>query len=205
MNEPGPAARMGYDQSYARVQKVRYSHDAMIDQIIGNPSISQNELSAVFGYTPAWVSRVIGSDAFQARLAERKGELVDPLLVASIEERLRGLAMFSIEKVMEKLEMNPTMDGALKALELSTKALGYGARDTGPKTVNNYVAMLPPKSENVGEWLEQYKPQARVAPMPTIGPELAELIEYEPVVEDSASGASPLASIASEVQHELFE
>jgi hypothetical protein len=187
MNGDGPAARKGYSQEYGRIATVSYRHDAMIDQIIKNPGVHQNELAAVFGYTPAWVSRVIGSDAFQARLAERKGELVDPLLVASVEERLRGLAMFSIEKVMEKLETNPTMDGALKALELSTKALGYGARDLGPKTINNYVAMLPPKSENVGDWLEQYKPAARGRPV--LGPELAELVEFEEVKDEGKVAA----------------
>lgn len=188
MEELGLAARQGYDQGYARIAKVRYSHDAMIDQIITEPMVSQDHLAQVFGYTPAWVSRIIGSDAFQARLAERKGELTDPLIVASIEERLKGLAMFSIQKVMEKLETNPTMDGALKALELSTKALGYGAKQQNVNVQQNFVALLPAKSESVGGWLEEYGPQVkRPVTVEQLGPELAGLVEQ---VSEPASVAS---------------
>ena len=73
------------------VARVSYTHDAMIDAIIHNPTISQNQLAAHFGYTPGWVSQIIASDAFQARLAERTGELVDPTIRASVEDRFKAL------------------------------------------------------------------------------------------------------------------
>jgi hypothetical protein len=38
------------------IQKVRYTHDAMIDLIIADPSIHQNHLAKIFGYTASFVS-----------------------------------------------------------------------------------------------------------------------------------------------------
>lgn len=111
------------------VAKIRYSHDAMIDQIIAAPAISQGQLAAMFGYTQAWVSQIIATDAFQARLAERKDELVDPAIRASIEERFRALVQRSLEVLQQKLskpadEVSDML--ALKASELGAKALGIG-------------------------------------------------------------------------------
>src|ERR1700688_3901505 len=60
--------------------QVRYTHDDMVDTIIANPVITQNELAARYGYTASWISQVITSDAFQARLHERKDQLTDPTI-----------------------------------------------------------------------------------------------------------------------------
>ena len=117
------------------VAKVRYTHDAMIDMIIADPCVTQNELAARFGYTAGWVSQIIASDAFQARLAERNGELVDPTIRATVEERFKGIVMRSLEILREKLD-RPTHqipdNLALRSIELSSRALGYGARDSQP-------------------------------------------------------------------------
>ena len=124
--------------------RVRYTHDGMIDYIIQNPGISGRELSLLSGYTQAWVSRVICSDAFQARLAARKDEMVTPGIAATIEERLKGMAMQSMDLLVEKLgavddDGESTADTAtvIKAIELSTKSLGYGARQTNVAIQNN--------------------------------------------------------------------
>jgi DNA-binding MarR family transcriptional regulator len=84
-------------------EKVRYSHQAMADLILANPAISQNELAGHFGYTPGWVSQIVNSDAFQAFLATRKEELVNPVITASVEEKLMTLAKKSLDVLHEKL------------------------------------------------------------------------------------------------------
>lgn len=134
------------------ITKVRYTHDAMIDLILAKPNVSQNELAAAFGFSVGWVSRVMGSDAFQARLAERKEEVVDPAIRGSFEERLRGLADQSLAVITAKLEATGSPDIAMKALELSTKALGMGARPQNITQTNNYVVALPPKATNEQDW-----------------------------------------------------
>lgn len=146
------------------IAKVNYSHDAMIDLILANPAIKQLDIAKHFGYTQGWVSRVIGSDAFQARLAQRKEEVVNPEIRQNFEERLKGLALQSLDVIQSKLESTQNPDLAVKALELSTKALGFGAR---PQNIgeqhNHYVVALPAKVADENEWASQAITQVREA------------------------------------------
>lgn len=147
----------GTQSAALAINRVHYTHDAMIDLMIANPIMSQGELAGYFGYTQAWVSRIINSDAFLARLALRKEDLVDPVLVATIEEKLRAVASKSLDVVLEKLTLSGNADLALKAAELSTKALGFGAR-TNTIMQNNFVVALPPKLNNPQEWMTTHTP-----------------------------------------------
>lgn len=143
------------------LQKVRYSHDAMIDLIVENPVVTQGELAAYFGYTPGWVSQIINSDAFRERLAERKDELVDPRIRTSIEDRIRALADKSIEVLLEKLHQTQNMNVAVRALDVAARSLGYGARPEGSRVqVNNYVALLPQREASASQWQQVYSPSA---------------------------------------------
>lgn len=133
------------------IQKVRYSHAALIDMIVANPTITQRMMAAHFGYTEAWISQIMSSDAFQAALALRKEEIIDPILRMTVEERLKGLTLKSIEVLQEHLTVIRDPEIARDVLSISTKALGYGAR--GPAVqVNNYVAVMPPKATSSAEW-----------------------------------------------------
>ena len=80
----------------ATLGKIRYTHDAMIDLVIANPWISQNEIAERFGYSVPWVSIVFSSDAFKNRLEERRGEVVDPVIRASLKERFEALDRKSV-------------------------------------------------------------------------------------------------------------
>jgi hypothetical protein len=154
----GLAEAKGYDQSYARIQRTHYSHEAMIDEIIANPNIKQNELATKFGKSVPWISRIIGSDAFQAALAKRREDITDPFLIATVEERFKGLAFQSLDIIAEKLETTKNTDLALKALDVSVKALGFGARGPSNAIQNNFVVQLPLKSNNSEEWLRSAAP-----------------------------------------------
>lgn len=138
----------------AEIAKIRYTHDAIIDEILVDPSISQGELSRRFGFSQAWMSIVINSDAFKNRLAERKGELVDPKITASVEERLESLAKRSLDRLLERVESSVP----LKPLELVAMAkLGAGDRmnrSPGPAVNNNlYVFTAPPVPADSRAWL----------------------------------------------------
>ena len=112
-----------------KIKKLNYSHDAFIDLIIATPGITQAQIAAAFGYTPAWVCNVMASDLFQARLEERRQAIVDPALVQSVEERSKAIFQRSAAVLMEKLDQ-PTNSiddkTVLRALELSSKNLGIG-------------------------------------------------------------------------------
>lgn len=158
-------ARGGHSSPQARPQKafpvvsivkVSYTHDAMIDLIVADPSVSQGAIAAHFGYSEGWISQVFTSDLFLKRLQERKAELVDPALRASIEKRLEGLAHLSLNIVMEKLEATRSGAYAMEALELSTKSLGYGARHAAAPVQQNFVVVLPEKAQDSESWARQH-------------------------------------------------
>lgn len=118
------------------IDKVRYSHTDMIDFIIANPGVTQNLVAARYGYTAAWVSQVMSSDAWQAAMAQRREEIVDPVLTATVEERFRGITMLSLERLKEKLSAPVVSDQVvLRAAELGAKAMGLGGNAPPPAQV----------------------------------------------------------------------
>jgi NADPH:quinone reductase-like Zn-dependent oxidoreductase len=155
---PQSAPLQGTESAANAVARVNYTHDAMIDLIIANPAITQNELARHFGYSVPWLSRIRNSDAFLARLAERKKDIVDPGVIASVEEKLRNIVDKSAEIILNKLETTQSADLAFKALELGGKLAGYGARQTGPVVNNNFVVALPPKAQSEQGWAAAHDP-----------------------------------------------
>lgn len=137
------------------IAKVNYSHDAMIDILIAEPAINQGELARRFGYTEGWVSQIIASDAFQARLAGRKEKLVDPLILRSIENRMDGLIGQSMDVIQRKLDTGDVAV-ALKTFEVASKARGYGARDRSAAPQNNFVVMMPGVAKSSEDWMSAH-------------------------------------------------
>lgn len=106
------------------VVRLMYTHEAMIDLIIQEPTVRVGELAVLFEHSTSWISRIIASDSFQARLAERKAQLTDPLVAQSLNERLRGVAIHAVDIISEKLEAEESASYALDALGLATTAMG---------------------------------------------------------------------------------
>lgn len=139
----------------AAIASVRYTHDAIIDKILLDPAISQNALARMFGFTATWVSIMVNSDAFKNRLAERKAELSDPVLVATINERLDAVAKRSLDKLIERLD-RPGDALATRDL-IGIAKLGVGDKNTRPAgpvvQTNLYVLSIPAPAQNSKEWL----------------------------------------------------
>jgi hypothetical protein len=113
--------------------KVRYSHLDMIDTLISQPWVSQNDLALRYGYTPGWVSTVMASDAFQAALAARREEVVNPAMKASLEERFRAVTVQSLTRLAEELDKPVCSPNVmLRAAELGAKSLGLGGHAPPP-------------------------------------------------------------------------
>jgi len=113
------------------IAKLNYTHQALVDLIIAQPGLTQRQYAAHFGYTEAWISTIIASDAFQVQLAARRDEIVDPILRASAEERYRGLALQSLAVLQRKLESPQVSDHlAIRAAELGARVSGFGERLT---------------------------------------------------------------------------
>lgn len=127
----------------AAIAKVRYTHQDMIDFLIANPGVSQNAVAARYGYTASWVSRVMSSDAFQSAMAARREEVLDPTLIATIDERFRALTNRSLDRLMEKLDAPQVSDQVvLRSVELGAKALGVGGNAAPPPPAQDHLAAL---------------------------------------------------------------
>jgi len=145
----------------SRIPKLTYTHEALADVIIAQPQLSNRELAVLFDKTPHWVGYVKSSSAFQKHLAERKGDIIDPVLSQNFEEKLLGLANVSLDVLMEKLTgIAPEGDLALKTLQTTSKAMGYGlatAQNNNVQQNNTYLVAVPGRSASSKEWEEKYK------------------------------------------------
>lgn len=124
------------------IAKLSYSHEAMINMLVSEmPPPSQGELARRFGYSQSWISTVMRTDAFKVKLEERRLAIQDPVLRERVKEqldavmdekaRIAGLMARSLEVLEEKMSAHHTAipdQLALRTLELTSRAAGYGAR-----------------------------------------------------------------------------
>lgn len=146
------------------VEKVSYTHDGMIDHMIANPAISQGELALIYGYSASWICQIMSSDAFQARLHERREQITDPAIRATMKERFDALVLRSLEILQDKLN-RPSDKVAdqlvLQTLGLASKAAGYGARiETAPVSPVNVHVHLESMADNLTQLLRRKKVEA---------------------------------------------
>lgn len=104
---------------------LKYSHEAMIDLILAEPTVTNRELAEIFDYSEGWVSHIRKSDSFQARIAERKALTVDPVIKKNLDERLRHVTHRAIDIIQERLDSSEASAAmALDALSIATIARG---------------------------------------------------------------------------------
>jgi hypothetical protein len=104
-------------------------HRAMVDTILARPDITMAELGEQYGISATWTNMIINSVAFKRQLEKRRDEVINPIIIASTEERLQAVVNRSLDVIHEKLSKNPDQVSdtlALRALELSSKAMGMG-------------------------------------------------------------------------------
>jgi hypothetical protein len=136
----------------------RMAHDCIIDQILIDPAASYGTLAKRTGYSRNWISMVLQSDSFQAKLAQRQAAIIDPLILASIKERLFGAAGLALDIMTEKLEQTPSMDNAIAVFNATVKATGMGQQAATPVILNQYIARIPEKSLSAADWAADNAP-----------------------------------------------
>ena len=154
-----------------QLKKVSYAHDALIDIILANPTVTNIQLAEYFGKTKEWISWVRCSDSFQARLAVRKAAVVGPLLLDTFQNRLQALAVQSMDKLNDAMRKDDCPTGvALEALKITARGLGYGGgngvtiNNNSSSVVNsqtNNVVLLPAKAPSAKAWAETYGAEAQ--------------------------------------------
>jgi hypothetical protein len=91
-------------------------------------------------------------------MLERKAELVDPVITASVEEMFEGLVRQGVDVVQTAMSANPDPHVALKAIEVGAKGMGiggFGQKQTAVQTNVQFVVEVPAKAASAGGWLEQ--------------------------------------------------
>jgi hypothetical protein len=114
-------------------QKMNYTHDACVDMLVTHPELTQRKIAEIFGYSEAWLSTIICSDAFQARLAQRREEVIDPLLRLTVEERFKAAVNRSFEVLMEKMSGPASLVSdsvAIRVAEMGGKVLAVRAANS---------------------------------------------------------------------------
>lgn len=133
------------------------AHMIIIDQLLMDPSISTTKLSSVTGYSRNWLHKVMSSDAFQAKLAERQKTLCDPIVLDAITDRLKGLTSRALEILDERLDNDKvSLDHALAVLGMSTKALGMGQQKAATGPTANFIVHVPAQMPSASQWAQQH-------------------------------------------------
>lgn len=142
----------------------RYSPDTMVDLMVAHPYYTPKQFAEHFGREKSWFYSVIASEAFQLRLAERKSEIADPALTATLDERFRSLTMKSLDVLHSKLDSKEVGDMLVtKAAEIGVKALGMG-QVTAPPPSAPAPATIDQLAERLTAALEKQRRNSNLHP-----------------------------------------
>lgn len=147
----------------------------MIDQMVSDPGTTQEQLAEQFGLSKGWVWQIVNSQVFKDRLRERANGLIDPMLLRSINEKVEALVGRSLEIMMLKLDDDPKNipdQLVIRALELSTKAMGLGQVEGHSSPLVNVSLHLEQLGDNLTSLLRRRK----------------QVIEQELISEESKEG-----------------
>lgn len=143
--------------------RMPYTHEKMVEVLILTPRITQKELAGIFGFREQYISRILCSDGFREMYERRRKQLNGEHagVMEELRTRFEALARQSLDRLEEKLEMgNVPAEVALKALEQSSRALGYGAPSVKVDArQQNFIALMPAKAKEAGEWLAEHAPR----------------------------------------------
>jgi hypothetical protein len=134
--------------------KLSPTHEEIMRFVLANPGPRLVTRTAeYFGYTVAWVSTLMNSDAFRAKLATLERE-ADVAVVADIPAKLRGVAGLALDALAEEV-VECTKGGAsiihreflAETADLALRRLGYGDKaggtqgPGGPALVQNFLTV----------------------------------------------------------------
>lgn len=148
------------------IQKVSVKHEAILNFLLENPTCSLGQTAAHFGISQPWLSCIIHSDVFQAKLRERQETVFHHTVVATIKDKAAVVAHAALDKLADQLEMGLIQDPK-QLTETADKILGrlgYGGSNGAQPGVtliqnNNTVhvsrALLEETRERIGRTRQQ--------------------------------------------------
>lgn len=112
------------------IQRLSNTHDDVMNVLCANPFIGLRELSDLTGYSIPWLSRLMNSDMFRARMEVKKGE-VFVAVVEDIPGKLNALAHQAVDKLAEKLEVAEDPEFILDTFDKVMHRAGYAPKTGG--------------------------------------------------------------------------
>lgn len=156
-----PEEFLGPKHNAQQLKKVGIKHEAILNFIIANPQAQTRDIAAFFDVSPGWVSIVINSDAFRARLAERQ-EKAYGHATAKLRDKLEGVAHQGVERLAEAVENSSDPKFLLDATDKVLHRLGFAPRGPGNLTSSgdiniqqNFAAADPAQLEQARELMEK--------------------------------------------------
>lgn len=113
----------------AGIQKVSIKHESIMNFLLENPTCSLGEVAGYFQISQSWLSCIIHSDAFQAKLRERQDTVFHHTVVATIKDKAALVAHAALDKLADQLTMGVVTDPK-QLTETADKILGrlgYGS------------------------------------------------------------------------------
>jgi len=116
----------------AGIKEVSHRHEALLNFILANPMVRMQDVAAAFGYSAAWCSLVIHSDAFQKLLREKQEMFFDVSIMPAMD-KVSTAADMALDKIIELIpretdigKLNSVADKALNRLGYSSGVEGNG-------------------------------------------------------------------------------
>ena len=124
------------------IQAVSTKHEAILNYLLSNPEAKKGEVARMFGVTQSWLSVIIHSSSFQAKLKERQEEVFQDAVMLPIQDKLMGVAHIAAEKLIEKLPYEDDVKVVTDTMDKTLKNLGYGQRTVGTPVQQNNTLIL---------------------------------------------------------------
>ena len=164
-----------------QITKVSPKHEAILTFLVANPQMKRGDVARHFGVSQSWLSVIINSDAFQAKLRERQDEFFDTA-TAPIKAKLDTLANLALDTMIERVEVEPNSSEIREMAKMALDRLGYAPQNSqgthmpGAATQNNYFLSVAPElldearraiiSRGKGETIEHGKEERATAYLP---------------------------------------
>jgi hypothetical protein len=176
------------------IQKLSVRHEAILDFLIANPTVSLGDVATKFGVTQPWLSCIIHSDAFQTKLREKQ-DVMFHHTVLPLREKMTVVAHMALDKVAQLMPLETELKTVQSVADSVLDRLGFGAKapavqinNTQNVQVNTLASELEEARKLIGK---APKPQLQVVIDGSIALPLSETGEAT-VGADSAGEKSAL-------------
>jgi hypothetical protein len=144
-----------------QVAKLNHTHERILDWLVQNPEKSMRECADAFGYTQAWLSTVVHSDAFQVQLSKLNGD-IHSRVAADIPARMAAITDIVLDKLANIVAETEDKDFLLETGDKILARMGYGVRGNSnntpaPQVQNNFIIsrdMLSASRQKFGKVVE---------------------------------------------------